>query len=659
MQQDEAGRRDVQRAVLRLRAAGIALGLTLLLLSPRSDQTAAGAALLGYLAVVGLTWAARTRATGSLALLAVSADVLYAAALSTLLPPTAGSWALYAFAIATAALQYGALGTAATTAAAIVAYDAGIALRTDELRAADLWPVQLLLGVGLLIAELVWAARRGEDLRSRLRTFALVQRDLIAARDEDALLDRLTDHAVRTFGAQSAWIELGDLPRRRIVHPRGAVEPRARDSDVGPGWPLDDPPRTRLRCAFDAGRTAAAALPALGDLATDAQPLLAAARERSGLAHATATLGRTFTALRAIERDRVVSAVLADVLEVAGAVAGPAALVRPADGTIVAGDLAASDALALIRDTTPPALVRDRGAVGPGAVVSAGAGLVLAASDPGSRLTGDDLAALAALGEIAALAAARITERDGLLERNDALERETAELGERLRARDDAVASAVHELRTPLTSVHAYAQLTSRNLQSVQEQVKRLDRLIADLIPASGDQRLDLVSEELDLLVEARQAGKRVGLVAERQVEVSAASRGPYLVNADRGRIQQVLENLLGNAIKFSPADTPIEVELERGVDEVIVSVRDAGAGIPADELQRIFERHYRGTQHRDAVPGKGIGLAISREIVVAHGGRIWAASAGPGTGSAFFVALPAVPMPVAAARAAADRHPA
>ena len=656
MQQDEACRRDVQRAVLRLRAAGIALGLTLLLLSPRSDQTAAGAALLGYLAVVGLTRAARTRVP-SLALLGVGVDVLYAAALSVLLPPTAGSWALYAFAIATAALQHGTIGAAATTAAAIVAYDAGIALRADELRPADLWPVQLLLGVGLLIAELMWVARRGEELRSRLRTFALVQRDLIAARDEDALLDRLTDHAVRTFGAQGAWIEV-DGPARRIVHPRGTVEQRERDA--GAGWPLDDPPRTRLRCAFDAARTAAVATPALGDLATDALPLLAAARERSALAHTTATLGRTFVAIRSIERDHVVTAVLADLLEVAGAMAGPAALVRPADGTIVAGDLAAADALALVRDTTPPAIVSARANVGRGAVVAAGPGLLLAAADPGSRLTGDDLGALAALGEIAALATARIAERDDLLQRRDALERETAELGERLRARDDAVASAVHELRTPLTSVHAYAQLTSRNLQLVQEQVKRLDRLIADLIPASGEQRLDLVSEELDLLAEARQAGKRIGLVADRQVEVSAASRGPYLVQADRGRIQQVLENLLGNAIKFSPPDTAIDVELERGVDEVIVSVKDGGAGIPADDLRRIFERHYRGAQHRDAVPGKGIGLAISHEIVVAHGGRIWAASAGPGMGSTFFVALPVVPLAAAGSLPdAADRHPA
>lgn len=644
MHLDQVVRRDVDQAVLRIRTAGIALGLTLLLLSPRSDQTGAAAAILGYVAIVVLTWAAPRR-TVALGVLLIGTDVLYAAGLSFLLPLTAGSWALYAFAIGTAALGFGAMGAVAATAASIVAYDAGLALRTQELRPADLWPVQLLLGIGLLIAELVWAVSRGDLTRRRFRTFALVQRDLMAARTEDELLDRMTDHAVRSFGATSAWIELGS----RVVHERGPMDAREAGAKV-PSWQLDDAPSTWLRCTFDGPVAVATGVAEIRDLAADAAPLLEATRDRARLAHATTTLGRVFAGVRALERDHVVNAVLAEVLDTVTTIAGPAALLRPADGSVVAGDLAPADALALARDTSPPALVRDRAGVQPGIVVAAGTGLVLVAADPECRLTADDVEALAALGQIAALATARITERDVLVDRAEALTREVSELGEQLRVRDDAVASAVHELRTPLTSVHAYAQLTSRNLQSVQEQVKRLDRLIGDLILPTGGQRPELLLEDVDLLQEARKAGRRTTLVAERDVNVSARGGGPFIVRGDRSRIQQIFENLLGNAVKFSARGAAIDVEIDRGIDEVVALVIDTGPGIPADELEHIFERHYRGALQRDAVPGKGIGLAISRDIVAAHGGRIWAASAGPGAGSTFFVALPAAPVPERAA---------
>src|SRR5438477_2793612 len=189
MRQDGIDARDLGRPLLRLRLAGIALGATLLVLSPRSDQTAAAAALLGYAAAVLVQRFAPARMP-ALPTVAVALDVLYAAGLSFLLPLSAGTWALYALAIGSAALGFGALGAAAATAASIVAYDAVIALRAEELRPSDLWPVQLLLAIGLLVAELVWAVARGDAIRRRLRAFALAERDLIAARDEDELLDR-------------------------------------------------------------------------------------------------------------------------------------------------------------------------------------------------------------------------------------------------------------------------------------------------------------------------------------------------------------------------------------------------------------------------------------------------------------------------------------
>lgn len=649
MHQDDVGRRDHEQALIRIRATGIALGMTLLVLSPRADQTAAGAALIGYAAVVALARLARPRITAFRGVM-VGMDILYAAAISIVLPATAGSWALYAFAIGAAGLGSGPVGAAAATGAAVAAYDAGIALRLHDLHAIDLWPVQLILAMGLLVAETAWAASRSDLTRRRLRTFALVQRDLIAAQNEPELLGRLTDHAVRTFGAEGAWVEVGTDRGRSTRHVRGRTDPVVPPGALARSWQLADAPPTWVCCTFVDARAAASAGPAIRDLVSDGAPLLVAARERARLAHAAASLERALAAARALERDRVVAAVFADVLEAATAIAGPAALVRPSDGTIVAGDLAATAALALVRDTSPPAIVRDRTGAPTGLVVAAGAGLVLVATEVVRELTADDLRALATLCDIAAAAVERIVERDGLVERGTALERAMTELGGRLRERDDAMASAVHELRTPLTSVHAYAQLTSRNLQSVQQQVKRLDRLIADLLRPAGGQRDELVLEDVDLLTGAQQAGRRITLLHDRAVTVQARGAGPFLVRADRSRIEQVLENLLGNAVKFSAPDGAIDVEVDRGTDEVIISVTDAGPGIPADELERVFERHYRGAQQRDTVPGEGIGLAISREIVVAHGGRIWGSSEGPGKGSTFFVALPALPAATVAA---------
>jgi signal transduction histidine kinase len=641
MHQDRNDGQDRGRAVLRLRLAGVALGATLLVLNPGADPTAAGAALLGYAAAVLITRFAPRRLS-ALPVLAVAVDTLFAAALSFLLPLTAGTWALYAFAIGTAAIEFGTMGAALATGASILAYDLVLGLRTAELRPSDLWPVQLLLAIGLLVAELVWAVSRGEATRHRLRTFALAQRDLIASANEDQLLDRLTDHAVRTFGARSAWIEIGTGAALSVRHPRGPGLPvEGPPSTTSPAWPLDDAMGTRLRCTFADAATGDSAGPTIRDLATDLAPLLTAMRERSRLLHANGTLDRILGGVRALERDRVATAVLAEVLSVTNAIAGPAALVRPSDGTVVAGDLSAHYALALLRDTTPPALVRDRADVPTGAVVSAGSGLALVTIGTRQELTEDDLRALAALGEIAAAASERIAERDGLVEHGAALERQVAELSEQARAREDAVTSAVHELRTPLTSMHAYAQLTSRNLQAVQQQVKQLDRLLADLLGGPGRSGVALELEDVDVLREAKQAGRRVELVSGRRVNVYPVGDGPFFVRADRSRIEQVMENLLSNAVKFSPADQELDVEVDRGEHEVVLAVTDRGSGIPDDELERIFERYYRGVNQRESVGGGGIGLAIAREIVVAHGGRIWATSDGPGKGSTFFVALP------------------
>jgi signal transduction histidine kinase len=146
---------------------------------------------------------------------------------------------------------------------------------------------------------------------------------------------------------------------------------------------------------------------------------------------------------------------------------------------------------------------------------------------------------------------------------------------------------------------------------------------------------------EVDLVQEARDAAHRLRIVADADVDVTVHDEGSLIVRGDAGRLGQVLDNLLRNAAKFSPVGRPIELEIRREGAEVILSVTDRGAGIPPDELSLIFERYYRGSGQARTVPGEGIGLAVSREIVAAHQGRIWATSPGPGKGSTFFIALP------------------
>ena len=232
-----------------------------------------------------------------------------------------------------------------------------------------------------------------------------------------------------------------------------------------------------------------------------------------------------------------------------------------------------------------------------------------------------------------------VEERDDLSRTVSGLRSLNEHLRGELRERDDAVASAVHELRTPLTSVHAYGQLMSRNLQAVQRQVEQLERLISDLLSLPGAKPLALV--EVDLVKEARDAANRIRVVADVEVGVAVRDDGPHVIRADRGRLAQVLDNLLRNAAKFSPPARPIDVDVGREGAEIVVSVTDRGLGIPAEELVLIFERYYRGSGQRRNVPGEGIGLAVSREIVEAHKGRIWATSPGPGKGSTFSIALP------------------
>ncbi|MGH2499950.1 MAG: sensor histidine kinase, partial [Candidatus Limnocylindria bacterium] len=313
-------------------------------------------------------------------------------------------------------------------------------------------------------------------------------------------------------------------------------------------------------------------------------------------------------------------------------------------GTILAGDLPAPAAIALARELVPPALVSgaDHEVAGAAGVDSAlavrvGPGLALVAAGTRRRLDEADLGLIRALGDIAHARITAIGERDRAKAEMDRLSALIEDLRRDVRVRDDAVAAAVHELRNPLTSVHGYAQLMARNLDAVQRQVVQLERLIADLLRAPGEAEPGFAP--VDLAVEAHEAARRAELAGNVQVTIEKRGECPP-VRADAVRITQLLDNLIGNAVKFSPPGSQIDVTLER-IDAVLrLSVADQGIGIAPEELQRIFERYRRG-DHAADVPGLGIGLTLCRDIVEAHGGRIWAESEGLGKGSTFHVELP------------------
>lgn len=389
----------------------------------------------------------------------------------------------------------------------------------------------------------------------------------------------------------------------------------------------------------------------LRDLAADARPLLEAANDRVRERSERDAERQVLAAIHRLGGEMTRAGVLAGAITCAQELAGPAAIVRVADGERVVGDLDAEIATAIARDGVPPRLVCGGAypeAAADAAAVTVGRGLVLVTLGKRRPLGDVDLGVLTLLGDATAAALERVTERGILVATAAELRQRNETLEHGLRQRDDAVASAVHELRNPLTSVQAYGQLMARHLTAVQRQVTQLDSIIDDLlrVPTGSPPRAS-ANETSDVRRETAEAAARLRVsVPDSEVHVAAdADAGPYEVRIDTGRLAQVLDNVLRNAAKYSRPGAPVEVSVSRARDEVLITISDTGDGIAAEDLERIFERYARGAQHAGSIAGAGIGLAISREIVAAYGGRIWAESAGMGKGSTFTIALPAAPV--------------
>jgi signal transduction histidine kinase len=222
------------------------------------------------------------------------------------------------------------------------------------------------------------------------------------------------------------------------------------------------------------------------------------------------------------------------------------------------------------------------------------------------------------------------------------------------------VATASHELRTPVTAIRSYAEALMRPdivddatrrecLEGIDRSSERLARLVRTLLDVSridsGQVPVRLAPVDVAAVVHA--AVDQTTQDAERVV-VSIPAEAAAI--ADPDRLEDVLSNLIGNALKFSPPGAPVEITGARRDGQVVLAVRDHGNGIPEHELPRIFDRFYqvhRGTSRQ--VGGSGLGLYIARGYVRAMGGQLWAESA-PGQGSTFNVALPAAE-PSSAAR--------
>jgi signal transduction histidine kinase len=226
-------------------------------------------------------------------------------------------------------------------------------------------------------------------------------------------------------------------------------------------------------------------------------------------------------------------------------------------------------------------------------------------------------------------------------------------------AKDVFLADVIHELKTPLAAAKAQTQLalhqlgdrrpdatTARSLRLISQQIDRLNRLVGDLLEASRLESgsVELQTSQFDLGALLEEMRNRMQPLGDRH-PISVSARDELSLIADRDRIEQVLANLLSNAIRYSPEGGPIEVDAERAGEGVHIQVRDHGLGIPKEHQQLVFERF--GRAHGTAFGGLGLGLAISKGIVERHGGRIWVESTGkPGEGSVFHVQLPLVTPP-------------
>jgi signal transduction histidine kinase len=218
--------------------------------------------------------------------------------------------------------------------------------------------------------------------------------------------------------------------------------------------------------------------------------------------------------------------------------------------------------------------------------------------------------------------------------------------------RRDLVASVTHELRTPVAVLQAghealldgVTEATPDELGSLRDEVLRLARMVDDLqkMAAADAAGLRLTRAHRDLAGIATAAADSLSRQFESASVTLDRQLAPAPVVADERWMHQVVTNLLGNALKFTPAGGRVTVRTGQDGPDAALTVTDTGVGIPASELPHVFERFWRG-QAAAGISGSGIGLAIAAELAQAHGGTLTAASQ-PGRGTTLTLALPRAP---------------
>ena len=278
------------------------------------------------------------------------------------------------------------------------------------------------------------------------------------------------------------------------------------------------------------------------------------------------------------------------------------------------------------------------------------------------------------LGQELRLRVAELAELNASLQQR--IDEATAELKERYeqlkeldRMKSQFLSIASHELKTPITAMSGFLQVALRrvrrlsegeaaapvadSLRAITEQLEvvyrqtgKLARLVDELLDVSRIQtgRIEFRYADVDLSELANEVAARMQLTTTTHA-IAVRRDSENIVTADRDHIEQVLNNLVTNAIKYSPTGGSITIDVRPDNDGVRLSVTDQGIGIPEEELDAIFGLFYRSPDRaaRDAA-GMGLGLYISKEIVVRHGGRIWAESGGV-KGSTLNVVIPRMPI--------------
>jgi signal transduction histidine kinase len=232
------------------------------------------------------------------------------------------------------------------------------------------------------------------------------------------------------------------------------------------------------------------------------------------------------------------------------------------------------------------------------------------------------------------------------------LEDQNAQLRESERLKSDLVNTVSHELRTPLSGVMGFTKLlltrefdpeTRRHyLGIVDAQARRLSNLLDDFLDVRRieEGRFERAQELVDMATLLREEAQLYRQQSPKHDVAVEIDHAPLAVIGNPDRLRQVIGNLISNAIKYSPQGGVVEVSADGGNGSVRVEVRDEGMGIPLSQQPQIFTKFFRGDAPASGITGTGLGLAVSRDIVESHGGRIGFTSA-EGKGTTFFVELP------------------